>query len=87
MKKRFTEQQIVAILKEAEAGVAAKDICREHNMSDATFYIWRKEYRGIETEDLRRLRQLEEEHPSSGATCPAWSSGVRPARARPPSPS
>ena len=43
MKKRFTEQQIVAILKEGEAGVAVKEICRKHNISDATFYTWRKE--------------------------------------------
>ncbi len=62
MKKRFTEQQIVAILKEGEAGVAAKDICRKHNISDATFYTWRKKYRGMETEDIRRLKQLEAEN-------------------------
>ncbi len=58
MKKRFTEQQIVAILKEGEAGVPAKEICRKHNISDATFYTWRKKYRGMETEDIRRLKQL-----------------------------
>jgi putative transposase len=62
MKKRFTEQQIVAILKEGEAGVAAKEICRKHNISDATFYTWRKKYRGMETEDIRRLKQLEAEN-------------------------
>jgi len=62
MKKRFTEQQIVAILKEGEAGVAAKDICRKHNISDATFYTWRKKYRGMDIEDVRRLKQLEEEN-------------------------
>ena len=62
MKKRFTEQQIVAILKEGEAGVPAKEICRKHNISDATFYTWRKKYRGMETEDLTRLRQLEAEN-------------------------
>ena len=62
MKKCFTEQQIVAILKEGEAGVAAKEICRKHNISDATFYTWRKKYRGMETEDLRRLKQLEAEN-------------------------
>ncbi len=62
MKKRFTEQQIVAILKEGEAGVPAKEICRKHNISDATFYTWRKKYRGMETEDIRRLKQLEAEN-------------------------
>ena len=62
MKKRFTEQQIVAILKEGEAGVPAKEICRKHNISDATFYTWRKKYRGMETEDIRRLKQLEGEN-------------------------
>ena len=62
MKKRFTEQQIVAILKEGKAGVAVKEICRKHNISDATFYTWRKKYRGMEAEDIRRLKQLEAEN-------------------------
>ena len=62
MKKRFTEQQIVAILKEGEAGVAVKEICHKHNISDATFFTWRKKYRGMETEDIRRLKQLEAEN-------------------------
>ena len=62
MKKRFTEQQIIAILKEGEGGVPAKEICRKHNISDATFYTWRKKYRGMETEDIRRLKQLEAEN-------------------------
>jgi putative transposase len=62
MKKRFTEQQIVAILKEGEAGVAVKEICRKHNISDATFYTWRKKYHGMEIGDLRRLKQLEDEN-------------------------
>ena len=62
MKKRFTEHQIIEILKEGEAGVPVKEICRKHNISDATFYTWRKKYRGMGTEDLRRLKQLEAEN-------------------------
>ncbi len=45
-----------------EAGVAVKEICRKHNISDATFYTWRKKYRGMGTEDIRRLKQLEAEN-------------------------
>jgi putative transposase len=62
MKKRFTDQQIISILKEGEAGVPVKEICRKHNISDATFYTWRKKYRGMGVEDLRRLKQLEAEN-------------------------
>lgn len=62
MKKRFSEQQIVAILKQGEAGVPVKDICRKHNISDATFYTWHKKYRGMDTGDLKRLKQLEKEN-------------------------
>ena len=62
MKKRFTEQQIVATWKEGEAGVPAKEICRKRNILDATFYTWRKKYRGMETEDFRRLKQREAEN-------------------------
>jgi putative transposase len=62
MKKRFTEEQIIAILKEGEDGIPVKDICRNHNISDATFYTWRKKYGGMGAEELRRLKQLEAEN-------------------------
>lgn len=61
-KRRFNEEEIVRILKEAESGVSAKELCRKHNISDATFYIWRKKYRGMEVSDARRLRSLEDEN-------------------------
>jgi len=48
MKKRFNEQQIIAILKEAEAGLPVKELCRKHNISDAAFYLWRKKYAGMD---------------------------------------
>lgn len=62
MKKRFNEQQIITILKEAEAGVPVKELCRKHNISDATFYTWRKKYQGMDVSDARRLKALEEEN-------------------------
>jgi putative transposase len=61
-KKRFTEEQIVRILKEAEAGVATKELCRQHGISDATFYTWRKKYGGLDVSDAKKLRALEDEN-------------------------
>ncbi|WP_415671465.1 IS3 family transposase [Vibrio parahaemolyticus] len=62
MKKRFNEQQIIAILKEAEAGIPARELCRKHGISDATFYIWRKKYAGLDVSEARRLKALEDEN-------------------------
>ena len=61
-KSRFTEEQIVAILKESEAGVANAEVCRKHGISDATFYGWRAKYGGMTVGDVRRLKALEEEN-------------------------
>jgi putative transposase len=61
MKKRFTEEPIIPILKEAEAGLPVQELCRKYNISDATFYIWRKKYGGLEVSEARRLKALEEE--------------------------
>ena len=59
---RFSEEQIIGVLKEAEAGAKVSELCRQHGISDASFYAWRSKYGGLEISEMRRLRQLEEEH-------------------------
>ena len=61
-KKRFSEEQIIAVLKEAEAGAKVLDLCRKHGISDATFYNWKAKYAGMTVADVRRLRELEGEN-------------------------
>ena len=61
-RSRFSEQQIIGILKEHEAGLSASDLCRKHGISDATFYKWRTKYGGMEVSDARKLKGLEEEN-------------------------
>lgn len=61
-KKNFTEAQIVSILKQQEAGRTVKDICREHSISDATYYNWKAKYGGMQVSEVRRLKELEEEN-------------------------
>jgi putative transposase len=61
-KKRFSEEQIIAVLKEAEAGAKVLDLCRKHGISDATFYNWKAKYAGMTVTDLRRLKELEAEN-------------------------
>ena len=61
-KKRFTEQQIIGFLKEAEAGVPVKDLCRRHGFSEAPFYGWRTKFGGLQVNEAKRLRELEAEN-------------------------
>ncbi|MBN8549454.1 MAG: transposase [Deltaproteobacteria bacterium] len=61
-KRRFDEEQIIRILKEAEAGVPTKELCRKRNISDATFYNWRQKYGGLEVSDAKKLRALDDEN-------------------------
>jgi putative transposase len=59
---RFTEEQIIGVLKQAEAGMKTAEICRQHGISSATFYKWKGKYGGLEVSEARRLRQLEDEN-------------------------
>lgn len=61
-KSRFSEEQIVAILKEQEAGVKTADVCRRHGISSATFFKWKAKYGGLEISDAKRLKALEDEN-------------------------
>ncbi|OCG37656.1 transposase, partial [Gilliamella sp. Gris3-2] len=62
MMKKMTEHQIVAILKEAEAGIPVKELSRKYGMGNSTFYKWREKYGGMETSDIKRLKELEAEN-------------------------
>ncbi len=61
-KTRYSEEQIVSILKEGEAGMPVTDLCRKYGMSDATYYNWKAKYAGMATSDVKRLKQLEDEN-------------------------
>lgn len=61
-KSRFTDSQIINILKQAEAGTPVPELCREHGMSSATFYKWRSKYGGMDTSMMKRLKELEAEN-------------------------
>jgi putative transposase len=60
-KTRFTETQIVAVLKEADSGVPVKDLCRKHGISDATYYNWKSKYGGMDSSELKKMKDLERE--------------------------
>jgi len=61
-RSRFSEEQIIAILKEQEAGMATAEVCRRHGISTATYYKWKSKFGGLEVSEARRLRALEEEN-------------------------
>lgn len=61
-KSRFSETQIIAILKEADSGVPVKEVCRKHGISDATYYKWKSKYGGLEASELKRIKELEAEN-------------------------
>ena len=61
-RSRFSEEQIIGILKEHQAGATATDLCRKHGVSDATFYKWRSKYGGMEVSDAKKLKALESEN-------------------------
>lgn len=61
-RSRFTEEQIIGVLREQEAGVKTADVCRRHGISEATFYKWKAKYGGMDVSDARRLKALEDEN-------------------------
>jgi putative transposase len=62
VKKRFSEEQIIRFLKEADKGVAVKELCRKHNFSEASYYLWRSKFGGMDVSDAKRLKALEAEN-------------------------
>ena len=62
MKKRFTEEQIIGFLREAEAGLPIKELCRQHGFSEASYYLWRSKFGGMNVSDAKRLKELEAEN-------------------------
>ena len=61
-KSRYSEEHIIGVLKEHQAGIPVSELCRKHGISDATFYTWRSKYGGMEVSDARKLKALEEEN-------------------------
>ncbi len=62
MKKRYTEEQIIGFLKQADAGVAVKELCRKHGFSEASYYLWRSKFGGMDVSDAKKLKALESEN-------------------------
>ncbi|VVE58469.1 transposase [Pandoraea anapnoica] len=62
MKKRFTDEQIIGFLREAETGIPVKELCRQHGFSEASYYLWRSKFGGMNVSDAKRLKDLETEN-------------------------
>ena len=62
MKKRFSEEQIIGFLKEADAGIPVKELCRKHGFSEASYYLWRSKFGGMSVPEAKRLKELESEN-------------------------
>jgi putative transposase len=62
VKKRYTEEQIIGFLREADKGIALKELCRKHGFSEASYYLWRSKYGGMDVSDAKRLKALESEN-------------------------
>lgn len=62
MKKRYTEEQIIGFLREADAGIPVKELCRRHGFSEASYYLWRNKFGGMTISEAKRLRELEAEN-------------------------
>jgi putative transposase len=62
VKKRFTEEQIIGFLREADAGIPIKELCRKHGFSEASYYLWRSKFGGMSVPDAKRLKELETEN-------------------------
>jgi putative transposase len=62
VKRRFSEEEIIGFLKDAERGVAVKELCRKHGFSDASFYLWRSKFAGMDVSEAKRLKALESEN-------------------------
>ena len=88
-KGRFSEEQIIKVLKEHQAGIPIVELCRKHGISDATFYTWRSKYAGMEVSDARKLKALERGRPMRSVVdfqrLPSPPQSVRPAQGQQPS--
>lgn len=62
MKKRFSEEQIIGFLQEADAGIPVKELCRQHGFSEASYYLWRSKFGGMNVSEAKRLKELESEN-------------------------